>query len=57
MGFVVRQNKPHAARAVADFHKMAEKRFPEVNENEKDRIVNLAIPKHTKSDRVWVECY
>ena len=32
----MRQNKPQAARAVADFHKMVEKRFPEVNENEKD---------------------
>ena len=48
MGLVVRHNKPQAARAVADFHKMAEKRFPEVNENEKDRIVNLAIPKNTQ---------
>ena len=33
---------------VADFHKMAEKRFAKVNENEKDRIVNLAIAKTHK---------
>ena len=31
---------------MADFHKMAEKRFAEVNENEKDRIVNSAIPEN-----------
>ena len=31
---------------MADFHKMTEERFAEVDENEKDRIVNSAIPKH-----------
>ena len=31
-----------------DFHKMAEKRFAEVNKNEKDRIINSAIPKNTQ---------
>ena len=41
---------------MADFHKMAEKRFAEVNENEKDQIVNSAIPKTHKNDAVWVEC-
>ena len=35
----------HAQRVVADFHRMAEKRFAEVDENEKERIVNSAIPK------------
>ena len=52
MGFVVyrslRQNKPQAARGVAHFHKMAEKDFQKLSENEKDRIVNLAIPKTHK---------
>ena len=33
---------------MADFHKMAEKRFAEVNENEKDRTVNSAIPRNTQ---------
>ena len=33
---------------MVDFHKMAETRFAEVNENEKDRIVNSAIPKNTQ---------
>ena len=33
---------------MVDFYKMAEKRFEEVDENEKDRIVNLAIPKSTQ---------
>ena len=33
-----------AQRAVADFIKMAEKRFAEVNENDNERIVNSAIP-------------
>ena len=43
MGFVVpavRDKTSHRQRAVADFHKMAEERFAEVNENEKDRIVH-----------------
>ena len=41
---------------MADFHKMAQKTFAEVNENEKDRIVNSAIPKNTKNYTVWAEC-
>ena len=41
----------HRQRAVADFHKMAGKRFAEVNENQKDRIVNSAIPKNTQKRR------
>ena len=35
-------------RAVADFHKVTEKRFAEVDENEKERIVNSAMPKNTQ---------
>ena len=34
----------HTQRAVVDFHKMAEKRFAEVDENEEERIVNSAVP-------------
>ena len=51
MGFVVPavwDKTSHRQRAVAGFHKMAEKRFAEVNENEKDQIVSLAIPKNTQ---------
>ena len=33
---------------VADFHQMAEKQFAEVSENEKDQIVDSAIPKNTQ---------
>ena len=36
---------------VADFDKMAEKKFAKVNENKKDRIVNSAIPKNTQKQR------
>ena len=39
---------------MADFHKMAEKRFAEVNENEKDRIVNIVIPKNTQETTQFV---
>ena len=49
----------HRQRVVADFHKMAEKRFAEVNENEKDRI-HLLIQQYLKThknDAVWVECF
>ena len=38
MGFIVptvRDKTSHRHQAVADFHKMADKRFAEVNENEK----------------------
>ena len=38
--FETKQN--HRRREVADFHKMAEKRFVEVYENEKDQIINSA---------------
>ena len=51
MGFVVptvSDKTSHRQRAVTDFHNMAEKRFAEVNENEKDQIVNSAIPKNTQ---------
>ena len=46
----------HGKQVVADFHKMAEKRFSEVNENEKDQIVYSAIPKNTQKRRSlgWV---
>ena len=36
---------------MADFHKMVVKRFAEVNENENDRTVNLAILKNTQKAR------
>ena len=44
---------------MADFHKMAEKRFAEIYENEKDRI-HLLIQQYLKThknDTVWVECF
>ena len=62
MGFVVpavSDETSHRQRAVADFHKMAEKRFAEVNENEKDQI-HLLIQQYLKThknDAVWVECF
>ena len=43
---------------MADFHKMAEKRFAEVNENEKDLIVNSAIPTNTqKATQFWLSVF
>ena len=51
MGFVaptVWDKTSHRQQAVADFHKIAEKRFAEVSENQKDQTVNSAIPKNTQ---------
>ena len=46
---IVRDETNHKARrAVADFLKIAEKRFAEVNKNDNERIVNSAIPKTPK---------
>ena len=42
---------------VADFHKMPEKKFAEVNENEKDRTVNSAIPKNTKTTQFGLSVF
>ena len=51
MGFTVpavRYEMNHRQQAVADFYKMAEKLFAEVNESQKERIINSAIPKNTQ---------